>query len=125
MTWPDRFASWEQAVIELHMRYDEKDSHDWCHTIPNALVVCMGLLYGGLDFSKAIGFAVMSGFDTDCNGATVGSIVGMIVGAGALPEIWTSPLNDTLETSITGYPMVRLSEIAEATVRLYWAGGLA
>jgi ADP-ribosylglycohydrolase len=125
LTWPERLADWEQAVVELHKRYDEKDPHDWCHTIPNALVVCIGLLYGGLDFGKSIGIAVMSGFDTDCNGATVGSIVGMIVGARALPEKWTSPLNDTLETSITGYPMVRLSEIAKDTVRLYWTGGRA
>ncbi|MCL6559354.1 MAG: ADP-ribosylglycohydrolase family protein [Firmicutes bacterium] len=107
--------SWEQAIDEVHKKYDEKNSHDWCHVIPNAMIVCIGLLYGGLDFEKSIGTAVLGAFDTDCNGATVGSIVGMVLGAKALPEKWIKPLNNRLKSGVNGFGLVEISELARRT----------
>ena len=103
--------SWEQAI-------DEKNSHDWCHVIPNAMIVCIGLLYGGLDLEKSIGTAVLGAFDTDCNGATVGSIVGMVLGAKALPEKWIKPLNDRLKSGVDGFGLVGISELARRTAAM-------
>jgi hypothetical protein len=62
------------------------------------------LLYGWADgtsspaesFERTITIAVQLGYDTDCNGATVGSVIGLVLGANVLPEKWTRPLNDTL-----------------------------
>ena len=58
------------------------------HTINNAALVIMGLLYSGLELEPAICLTVMGGWDTDCTGATAGSIVGAIRGAKALPAKW-------------------------------------
>lgn len=33
------------------------------------------------DFTNALGIAMECGYDTDCNGATVGSIMGIMIGA--------------------------------------------
>ncbi len=55
-------------------------------------------------------------FDTDCNGATSGSIFGMMHGAKALPEKWTAPLKDGLETGVAGYPLVKISEMASRSL---------
>lgn len=100
----------------IHSKYDENSSHGWCHTIPNAMIVAASLLYGKGDFGKSICIAVETGFDTDCNGATVGSIVGMARGIGNIPEYWKTPINDTLHTSIFGVGTVKISEMAIKTL---------
>ena len=60
--------------------------------------------------------SVETGFDTDCNGATVGSLVGMAQGIGAVPDDWKAPMNDTLCTTILGVGRVKISERARQTL---------
>ena len=60
----------------------------------------------------------MAGFDTDCNGATAGSIVGAVLGARALPEKWIAPLNDTVHSSIVEMPVGKVSDLAKRTVKV-------
>jgi ADP-ribosylglycohydrolase len=116
--WKKKGLTWEQALDRLHEAYDEKCDYDSTHTIPNAMIVCIALLYGEYDFEKYIGIAVLGGLDTDCNGATVGSIAGMVLGAGALPEKWIAPLNDQLISGVNGLGSVRISDMAKRTVNL-------
>lgn len=126
----DRVFSWyydekissEEAQNRIHELYDEKDNHDWCHTISNAMICTIALLWGELDLEKTIGIAVTSGFDTDCNGATTASIVGMVLGASSLPEKWVSPLNDTIISGIDGFGRVAISSLAERTLNLIEEG---
>jgi len=59
--------------------------------------------------------AVETGFDTDCNGATVGSVLGMRGGVSAIGDEWTKPVNDLLHTTIFGMTTVKISEMAEKT----------
>ena len=80
------------------------------------MIVAYALLWCEDDFSKAICMAVEIGFDTDCNGATVGSIMGMRKGIDAIDEQWTKPLNDTIETTLTGVGFVKISEMAKKTL---------
>ena len=88
------------------------------HTINNAAIVAMALLWGQKDFSRTLGLAVSAGLDTDCNGATVGSVMGAILGAQAIPEHWTAPLNDRIETIVTGESGLTLTGLAERTRRV-------
>lgn len=118
LEWKRIGVSRVEAIDKIHQRYDEKNPHDWCHTIPNAMIVCIGLLYGDFDFGKSIGIVVMAGFDTDCNGATVGSILGMIHGADSLPTSWIKPLNNRLKSGIDGFTQVEISELAYRTMRI-------
>ena len=116
LQWHAEGVSYEDAVENIHKEWNECDSHHWCHTISNAMIVTIGLLWGDLDFEKSIVRAVMPCFDTDCNGATVGSIVGMILGARKLPAKWTEVVNDTLETGVAGYNHVKISDMARKTM---------
>jgi ADP-ribosylglycohydrolase len=113
--WNSEGIIWETALDRIHQNYNENNFHDWCHVIPNAMIVCISLLFGEKDFEKSISIAVHAGFDTDCNGATVGSIMGMILGAKALPEKWIKPLNDHVESGIAGFGYVRISDLAKRT----------
>ena len=118
----DRYAAGEtytEALEYIHRRWDEKRPHDWCHSISNAQIVAMGLLYSEGDYEKAITRTVLACFDTDCNGATVGSIMGMMLGAKAIPAKWTDVMNDTIHTSLRGYLTASISTIAEEMFQIH------
>jgi ADP-ribosylglycohydrolase len=110
--------SYENAIAGLRERWDENNPHHWCHTISNAEIVAIALLWGGGDVTRTLGYSVMPGFDTDCNGATCGSILGVLLGAARLPAAWVAPLQDTLLTGVAGYHRVALTQLAEETVAL-------
>jgi ADP-ribosylglycohydrolase len=123
ISWYDKGLSRDEATSMIHKRWNQYHGHHWCHTISNAQIVAMGLLWSDLDFEQAICGAVQACFDTDCNGATVGSIMGMMMGANRLPERWISPLNDTLETGVSGYHRVSISDLARQTLELHMSLG--
>jgi ADP-ribosylglycohydrolase len=118
LKWKEDGITWEQAIDRLHADYDETNFQDWCHVIPNAMIVCLALLFGEKDFEKSIAIAVHAGFDTDCNGATVGSIAGMLMGAKDLPKKWTDPLNDSVLSTVAGFSESKISDLAKRTVNL-------
>jgi len=112
----DGGADYDTALRNLHDLWNEESAHDWCHVISNAVVVTIGLLYGEGDFQQTICRAVQACFDTDCNGATTGSILGILHGRRALPPAWTGVLNDTLQTGVAGWHSVRISNLARETL---------
>lgn len=101
----------------IHQKFDDHSSHDWCHTISNAMIVTAALLWGGGDFGRSICLAVEFAFDTDCNGATVGSILGMRGGSACIGEEWTKPLNGQLDTTIFGVGRISIRNVAEHTMQ--------
>jgi ADP-ribosylglycohydrolase len=117
--WHRQGLSYDEAVAEIHAKWDEYDFHHWCLTIPNAVICVVALLWGEDDFGKSICRAVQPGFDTDCNGATVGSIMGMRLGTAEIESKWTDRLNDTLHTSLAGYNVVKISHMAEETFKVF------
>jgi ADP-ribosylglycohydrolase len=118
MNWRKEGIAYDDAVKRIHTIWDENKAHDWCHTISNARIVALGLLWGDGDFWESITKAVQPGFDTDCNGATVGSIMGIITGASNIPKKWIAPFKDTLETGVSGYHRVKIKAMAEETLNL-------
>ena len=59
--------------------------------------VVAGLLYGE-DFGDQICKANACGEDTDCTAATLGALLGIMLGAAKLPKQWTDPLGDKIAT---------------------------
>lgn len=112
-----RGVSQADCFRKIHEAYDEYTAHGWCHTISNAMIVAAALLYGKGDYGASICMAVETGFDTDCNGATVGSVLGMRGGVDIIGEEWSAPVRDRLETSIFGVGTVSISQRAEMTMK--------
>lgn len=100
----------------IHSAYDEHTDHGWCHTISNAMIVAAALLYGEGDFGKSICIAVGMAFDTDCNGATVGSVLGMRNSIDGIDEYWKKPINSKIHTSIFGVGTVDIEKAVDKTI---------
>ena len=112
----DAGVSKEEAFADIHATWNDRDGHEWCHTISNALVVVASLLYGEYDYGRSICMSVETGFDTDCNGATVGSILGMLLGEKGIGEEWKAPTHGILDTTISGATRSEISALAEKTL---------
>ena len=106
----------EECYKFIHSEYDEHTDHGWCHVISNAMIVVAALLYGEGDFGKSIGTAVSFAFDTDCNGATVGSVLGMRGGIDCIDDCWKKPINGKIHTSIFGIGTVDIEKAVDKTL---------
>jgi ADP-ribosylglycohydrolase len=118
VAWSHAGLSYDEAVSRLRERYDEENWHHFTHTISNAMIVTIGLLWGENDYSLSICRAVQPMFDTDCNGATVGSIFGAAYGVQSIPDRWTLPIADKLSTGVKGYEHVSISDLVDRTLAL-------
>ncbi|SDQ54897.1 ADP-ribosylglycohydrolase family protein [Microbacterium sp. cf332] len=90
----------------------------WVHTLNNAALTACALQAHGRDFGSAVALAVAGGWDTDSVGATVGSVVGGLVGSDDIDPAWTAPLHDRIATSMPGGPHRSIRELAERTAAL-------
>ncbi|MET7316174.1 ADP-ribosylglycohydrolase family protein [Streptomyces thermoviolaceus] len=108
-------VAWEDTLTTLAQ---ETAGLGWLHIVPNAAVLTAGLLHGDGDFTRTITLTVRGGLDTDSNGATAGSVAGVLTGAGAIPAQWTEPLRDTVRSAVFGFDGARISELAERTLEL-------
>lgn len=107
--------NWETIVDRL---YAELGNYHWVHSINNAALTVAALLYGQGDFEKTICHAVMGGWDTDCNGATAGSIVGVMQGHSKLPDKWIRPLNNRIRSGVKGFDNLSFTELARRTLNV-------
>lgn len=64
----------------------------------NIAIIVAGMLYGEGDFDKTMCQTVNMGEDTDCTGATVGSIFGIIYGYSKIPQRWIEPIGHTINS---------------------------
>jgi len=112
VAWSKEFSDWKDTWNKIYEKYGH---YHPVHTINNAAIVVVGLLYGGGGYERTISLSVMGGFDTDCNGATAGSILGVIHGAKGLPQKWIKPLNDLVESFVIGYNNSQISDLASRT----------
>ncbi len=110
-----RGIGWERAITAIHARHAH---YDRSHAVGNAALITAGLLWGAGDFTRTVGLTVQGGWDTDSNGATAGSVAGVLAGAGRIAGHWTEPLHDTLRTAIAGYDGTSISGLARRTFDL-------
>ncbi|OPJ60217.1 ADP-ribosylglycohydrolase family protein [Clostridium oryzae] len=86
--------NWKECFKFIQDNYSYGHYPGNCHIIPNSAVIMLSLLYGNGDFSKSINICNMCGWDTDCNVANVGTIIGVKNGLEGIDYKWRKPIND-------------------------------
>ncbi|MCX7805625.1 MAG: ADP-ribosylglycohydrolase family protein [Planctomycetota bacterium] len=115
LRWCASDRSWDKTTDRILKKYE---GMSMAHTINNAALTVAGLYYGRGDFGKTIALTVMGGVDTDCTGATAGSIMGAILGAKRLPAKWRDPLGGYAETYMKGKRRFRHMDVAKRFLRI-------
>ncbi len=113
----DRKADWKEtrnALVKLC------EDLGWFMAPANVGFVLLGLLYGEGDYKKSMLYAINCGDDTDCTGATIGSIMGIMGGMAVVPKDWADYIGDTiLSVAIDHSYMRRCTSVGELTERIY------
>lgn len=105
----------DAVVDELHATHS---GYHWVHAVPNTALIAAALTHADGDFGASVCRAVSGGLDTDSNGATAGSVAGLLAGTpAALPDRWTSPLKNRLATSVGDFDGVGFDALAHLTQR--------
>lgn len=99
------------AVERLHEKYTGMSP---VHALNNLALVVWALCSAHGDFGAAIGDAVAAGWDTDCNGATVGGLFGLT--GTAIPDEWTGPWAGRIGLSLAGYDELHIDEVVDRTL---------
>lgn len=84
--------SWAEARERIVLYYGH---HSPCHAPQNHGFTIIGWLYGN-DFGDKLCKAVNCGYDTDCTGATLGALLGIINGTEGIPQKWCSPIGEEI-----------------------------
>jgi ADP-ribosylglycohydrolase len=95
---------------------DERfEQYNWIHAYPNMAADILALWYGGGDMTRSFSLLAHAGLDVDCNAGLVGTVLGVMKG---VPEKWSAPLGDLLETYLKGKEKLSIHELAARTARL-------
>jgi ADP-ribosylglycohydrolase len=108
----------QDAVERIRERYERLSP---VHTVNNLALVVWALLSHQEDYSAAVGEVVAAGWDTDCNGATVGGLWGLT--GRTIPEHWTAPWQGRVAVTLAGIGELELEDLVARTVAV--ADGIA
>ncbi len=97
--WHSQEPDWRITRQKIAAQYGYDTYGGNCHIVPNHGLIMLSLLYGDSDFQKSLMIVNTSGWDTDCNSANVGCLLGIknsLAGIDASPVDWRGPVADRL-----------------------------
>ncbi|GAB5562200.1 MAG: hypothetical protein SynsKO_38470 [Synoicihabitans sp.] len=116
-SWWRESGDWMTVRGQILEKYDVGNFTD---VVANLCFELVGWYAGEGDFGRSICIAVNCGLDTDCTGATLGALLG-ILDPSSIPQKWIEPIgeNIVLSPEIVGVPVPRdIDELTEMTLRL-------
>jgi ADP-ribosylglycohydrolase len=109
--------TWGEARERIASRFGHIQP---CNAVPNHGFTIIGWLYGQ-DFGDRLCKAVNCGYDTDCTGATLGALLGILDGPEGVPQEWSVAIGEQIVLhKFTGdcAPPATIEELTERTVAL-------
>ena len=115
----DGTLEWRTTQERIYDTYGSAGSEGsryrgWIESAVNTALTTMAILYGQGDFRETVAIGVQGGFDCDCNPATAGGLVGLMVGYTGLPADLTAGATDEYEVAGLANmpPPLKVSEMA-------------
>lgn len=102
-----------QTLVKRASRYNS------VHTINNAAFCIAAIIRYKNDFREAVAFSIECGLDTDCNGATVGSFMGALLGESGIPKDLSDPLQDRFSVGVHPYDDYSIRGFAQEVKTLF------
>lgn len=115
--WWAETPDWREVRARVIEKYF---TGNFTHVVCNLCFQLIGWFDGGDDFGRAICTAVNCGQDTDCTGATLGALLG-ILRPDSIPAAWLDPIGEevVLSAAIVDVPVPRdLSELTDWTMEV-------
>ena len=109
---------WRATLSKIQANYGYDKYGGACHMVPNHALIIMALLYGGDDFRKAQMIVNTSGWDTDCNAANVGAILGVKNGLAGIDESTTTGADRSPTACISRLPMAAVPSRTRSSRRI-------
>lgn len=106
------YGSWQNAWKNCEKKYER---YNWIHAYPNACAEVIALWFGKGSFDETIHICCMEGYDVDCNGAQIATVLGIINKEKTLNRDWTDPIGDTLNTYMRGLEEISIKELSKWT----------
>jgi hypothetical protein len=100
--WHAKYPDWRKSRELIAANYGYDKFVGPCHMVPNHALVIHALLYGDGDFQKSQVIVNTAGWDTDCNAANVGCVLGIRGGLEAIDASsydWRGPIADRMYLS--------------------------
>lgn len=96
--WVALDQDWRVTRQRIQDNYGYDKFGGGCHMIPNHALIILAILYAPDDFSRALMIVNTCGWDTDCNSANVGTIMGVRVGLAGINanHDWRGPVADRI-----------------------------
>jgi len=110
-------ATGADHVAALDWVDQELDEYSWVHTLNNAALIAIALLWGQT-FIEAAGISIAGGRDTDSTTATVGCVYGALHGASAIPSELLVSTPVRVRSAVRDFDRTTIDELAERTLAL-------
>ena len=78
--WRNEDADWRKTFERIDQKYGYHRYGGNCHVIPNHALMVMAWSYAPDNFHLSQNIINTAGWDTDCNAANVGAVMGLVVG---------------------------------------------
>ncbi|CAN5655838.1 hypothetical protein BH09VER1_BH09VER1_55780 [soil metagenome] len=116
--WHAQGLSWDDTRQRTMAKFG---SHNFTDVTMNLSFILIGLLFGGGDLERSLKLSINCGMDTDCTGATCGSILGILHGASGLSPALRALAGGSIAChgSLAGLSLpLTLEELTDRSLRL-------
>ncbi len=100
-------------------------TYNWIHLYPNVSSVITAIYFSEGSFDRAMEIVSSFGYDVDCNGGIVGTVLGVMNGEKGISNYWKAPFNGKIKTYLPEFREIPISELCEVSKKFANGGNYA